>query len=142
MFWRWPRSSRGGTADPRPEEVADEWKREATAQELERVLWRVGLLTATAHELVEDIDAPGSGLSPPPSVVSEARELVKVIDVHERERELWPPRAVLSAVQLCGLGLLVYAIFVDRLSNVGLLVGALGLLMIRRVLGAQGPWYV
>jgi hypothetical protein len=62
--------------------------------------------------------------------------------VHERERELWPPTSVLSAAQACGLGLGVYAIFIDRLTNVGLLVGALGLLLIRRVLRARGPWHV
>jgi hypothetical protein len=137
--------SRAGEADSRPDAVADEWRREATIQELERVLWRVGLLTATVHELVEDIDdsaMPGSELSPPPAVLSDARKLVEVIDVHERELELWPPPAVLSAVQLCGLALGVYAIFIDRLTNVGLLVGALGLLFIRRVLGARPPWHV
>jgi hypothetical protein len=101
-------------------------------------MWRVGVLTSTAHELVEDMDAPGSELSPPPAVLSDARELVKVIDVHERERELWPPRALLSAAQVCGVLLVLYAIFVDKLTNVGLLVAALGLLFIRRVMGA--PW--
>ena len=134
--------SRAGEVNPRQDVLADEWRREATVQELERVLWRVGLLTATAHELVEDIEASGSELSPQHAVLSDARELVKVIDAHERERELWPPRALLLAVQFCGLGLAVYAIFIDRLSNVGLLVGALGLLLIRRALRAQPPWNV
>jgi hypothetical protein len=132
--------SRAG-ADPRQDTLAVEWRQEATVKELESVLWRVGLLTATAHELVEDIEVSRSELSPPPAVVSDARELVKVIGVHERERELWPPSSVLSAAQVCGLSLAVYAIFIDRLTNVGLLVGALGLLLIRRVLGARG-WRV
>jgi hypothetical protein len=134
--------SRAEGADPRQDTLADEWRREATVQELESVLWRVGLLTSTAGELVEDIDVPGSELSPPPAVLSDARELVKVIELHEREREVWPPLVVLTAVQACGLGLALYAIFIDRLTNVGLLVGALGLLFIRRVLGARGPWHV
>jgi len=135
-------ASRAGGAEPRHDALADEWRREATVQELERVLWRFGLLTATAHELVEDIEGPGSELSPPPAVLSDARELVKAIDVHERERELWPPRALLSAAQFCGVVLGLYAIFIDRLMNVGLLVGALGLLLIRRVLGARPLWHV
>ena len=103
------------------------------------MMWRVGLLTATASELVEDIDRPGSELSPPPAVLSDARELVKVIDGYERERLPWPPRALLSFAQLCGLALGVYAIFVDELTNVGLLMVALGLLFIRPALKPQGP---
>ncbi len=142
MLWRWLKKSRAGEADLPLDTIADEWRREATIQELERVMWRVGLLTATAHELVEDLEVPGNELSPPPPVLSDARDLVEVIDVHERERELWPTPAVLSAMQLFGLSLGVYAIFIDRLTNVGLLVGALGLLFIRRVLGARPPWYV
>lgn len=138
MVWRWPLKSRATEAESRLDVNADEWRREAAIQELERVMWRVGVLTATAHELVEDMEVPGSELSPPPPVLSDARELVKVIDVHERERELWPPRAWLSAAQACGVLLGVYAIFVDKLSNVGLLVVALGLLFIRRVLSS--PW--
>jgi len=141
---RWFNKSRAGEADVRPDPVADEWRQEATIQELESVLWRVGVLTAAAHELVEDLEdaeVPGKKLSPPPAVLSDARELVEVIDAHGRERELWPPPAVLSAAQLFGLSLAVYAIFFDRLSNVGLLIGALGLLFIRRVLSAQPPWY-
>ncbi len=98
------------------------------------------MLTATAHELVEDIEVPGSELAPPPAVLSDARDLVKVLDAHERERDLWPPSSVLLAVQVCGLGVAVYAILIDRLTNVGLLVAALGLLLIRRVLGARG-WH-
>jgi hypothetical protein len=125
-------------ADPGLDGTADDWKREAAIQELESVLWRVGVLTATAHELVEDIDVPAREVSPPPPVLSDARELVKVIDVHGRERAMWPPRAALTAVQLCGVLLGAYAIFVDRLTNVGLLVAALGLLLIRRVMAA--PW--
>ena len=39
--------------------TADEWRREAAIQELESVMWRVGVLTATAHELVEDMEEPG-----------------------------------------------------------------------------------
>jgi hypothetical protein len=136
-----PRKSRAEEEEPRRDTLAEEWRREATVQELESVLWRVGLLTATAHELVDDIEVPGSELSSPPPVVSDARELVKVIDAHARERDLWPPSSVLLAAQVCGLGLGVYAIFVDKLANVGLLVGALGLLLIRRVLGARG-WRV
>jgi len=46
---------------------------------------------------------------------------------------------VLSAVQLCGVLLCLYAIFVDRLTNVGLLVAALGLLLVRRVMSAPVP---
>lgn len=137
---RWRTKLRVGKADPRQDASAEEWRREATVQELESVLWRVGVLTATAHELVEDIEASRSELSPPPDVLSDARELVRVIDVHERERELWPPPFVLTAAQVCGLGLGVYAIFVDRLANVGFLVVALGLLLSRRVLGARG-WH-
>jgi len=121
--------------------LAEEWRREASVQELESVLWRVGVLTATAHELVEDIEVLGSELSPPPAVLSDARGLVTAIDAHERERDLWPPSSVLWAAQVCGLGLGVYAIFIDRLTNVGLLVGALGLLLIRRVTTARG-WRV
>jgi hypothetical protein len=139
VSWRWLTKSRAEEADPEPDLGVDEWRREAAVQELESVLWRVGVLTATAHELVEDMEAPGSELSPPPPVVSDARELVKVIDVHERERELWPPRAVLSAAQACGAALGLYAIFVDRLTNVGLLVAAGGLLLIRRVMDARWP---
>ena len=138
---RWLRRSRGGVTDRREDQLADEWRQEATVQELESVLWRVGVLTATAHELVEDIEVSGAELSRPPAVLNDARELVKVIDVHERERELWPSPSVLAAVQVCGVGLALYAIFVDRLTNVGLLVVALGLLFIRRVLGARG-WRV
>jgi hypothetical protein len=125
-------------ADSRLDGIAEEWRQEAAVQELESVLWRVGVLTATAHELVEDMEVPGSELSPPPAVLSDARELVKVIEVHERERELWPPRAWLSAAQFCGVLLGLYAIFADKLTNVGLLVAALGLLLIRRVLST--PW--
>ena len=138
---RWPRKSRAEGEEPRRDTLAEEWRREATVQELESVLWRVGVLTATAHELVEDIEVPGGGVSPPPAVLSDARELVKVIDAHGRERDLWPPSSVLFTAQVCGVGLAVYAIFIDRLTNVGLLVGALGLLLIRRVLGARG-WRV
>jgi hypothetical protein len=130
--------SRAKEADARLDGIADEWSRDAAIQELESVLWRVGVLTATAHELVEDMEVPGSELSPPPAVLSDARQLVKVIDVHERERELWPPRAWLFAAQFCGVLLGLYAIFVDKLTNVGLLVAALGLLLIRRVLST--PW--
>lgn len=138
---RWPRRFRAGEEVSRRDALAEEWRREATVQELESVMWRVGVLTARADELVEDIEVPGSELSPPPAVLSDARELVKVIDAHERERDLWPSSSVLLAAQICGLGLGVYAIFVDRLTNVGLLVCALGLLLIRRVLGARG-WRV
>ena len=141
MFLRWPRKSRVGGEEPRRDTLAEEWGRDASVQELESVLWRVGVLTATAHELVEDLEVPGSELSPPPAVLSDARELVKVIDAHGRERDLWPPSSVLSIAQFCGLGLGLYAIFIDRLTNVGLLVGALGLLLIRRALGARG-WRV
>jgi len=141
VFVRWPRKSRAEGEEPRRDTLAEEWRREATVQELESVLWRVGVLTATAHELVEDIEVPGGGVSPPPAVLSDARELVKVIDAHGRERDLWPPSSVLFTAQVCGVGLAVYAIFIDRLTNVGLLVGALGLLFIRRVLGARG-WRV
>lgn len=130
--------SQSKETDTALDSLADEWRREAAIQELESVLWRVGVLTATAHELVEDMEVSESDSSPPPAVLSDARELVRVIDVHERERELWPPRALLSAAQLCGVLLVLYAIFVDRLTNVGLLVAALGLLFIRRVMSA--PW--
>jgi len=123
----------------RRDSLAEDWKRDAAIQELERVMWRVGVLTATAHELVEDIEVPGDASSRPPAVLSDARELVKVIDVHERERELWPSRAVLSAVQLSGVLLGVYAIFVDQLTHVGLLVAALGLIFVRRVMSATLP---
>ena len=139
MVWRWRTKGHDNEPDARLKLVADDWKREAAIQELERVMWRVGVLTATAHELVEDMDVPRSESSPPPAVLSDARELVKVIDVHERERDLWPSHAVLSAVQLFGLALGAYAIFVDRLTNVGLLVAALGLLLIRRVMSAPLP---
>jgi hypothetical protein len=139
VLWRRLTKSHDNEPDARLDPVADDWKREATIQELERVMWRVGVLTATAHELVEDMEVPGSESSPPPAVLSDARELVKVIDVHERERDLWPSHAVLSAVQLFGVVLCVYAVFVDRLTNVGLLVAALGLLLIRRVLTAPLP---
>jgi hypothetical protein len=138
VFLPWPRKSRAGEQDPRTDTLSEEWRREATVQELERVLWRVGVLTATAHELVEDIEVPGSELSPSPAVLSDARDLVKALDAHERERDLWPPSSVLLAAQVCGLGVAAYAIFIDRLTNVGLLVAALGLLLIRRALGAQG----
>jgi hypothetical protein len=138
---RWPRKSHAGGEDPRRDTFAEEWRREASVQELESVLWRVGVLTATAHELVEDMEVLGSELSPPPAVLSDARGLVTAIDAHERERNLWPPSSVLWAAQVCGLGLGVYAIFIDRLTNVGLLVGAVGLLLIRRVTTARG-WRV
>lgn len=138
VLWRWLTKGPGDEADSRLDATADEWRREAAIQELESVMWRVGVLTATAHELVEDMEVPGSESSPPPAVLSDARDLVKVIDVHERERELWPPRALLSAAQCCGVLLGLYAIFVDKLTNVGLLVAALGLLFIRRVMAA--PW--
>ena len=118
--------------------MTDEWKREAAVLELERVMWRVGVLTATAHELVEDMEEPGNEVSPRPAVVADARELVKVIDDHERERELWPPRSWLYAAQAGGVLLGLYAIFFDRLTNIGLLVAAVGLLFIRRVLSS--PW--
>jgi hypothetical protein len=124
---------------PRPDSLDEEWRREAAIQELERVMWRVGVLTATAHELVEDIEVPGDVSARQPAVLSDARELVKVIDVHERQRELWPSRAVLSAVQLSGILLGVYAIFVDQLTHVGLLVAALGLIFVRRVMSATLP---
>jgi hypothetical protein len=141
VLLRWLRRSRAREADRGAEALSDEWMREAAVQELESVLWRVGLLTSTAHELVEDIEVSGSEPSPPPAVLSDARELVRVIDVHERERELWPPSSVLVALQVCGIALGAYAIFVDRLTNVGLLVAALGLLLIRRVVRARG-WRV
>ena len=123
----------------RRDSLAEDWKRDAAIQELERVMWRVGVLTATAHELVEDIEVPGDASSHRPAVLSDARELVKVIDVHERERELWPSRTVLSAVQFSGVLLGLYAIFVDQLTHVGLLVAALGLLFVRRVMSATLP---
>lgn len=138
MSWRRPFKSHTEAAEPQ-QDAAGEWRREAAIQELESVLWRVGVLTSTAHELVEDIEVPGSELSSPPAVLSDARELVKVIGVHEHEHDLWPPRAWLSALQFCGVVLGLYAIFVDRLTNVGLLVAALGLLFIRRVMDAQWP---
>ena len=136
---RWRRNTRAEEADSAPDGIDDEWRREAAIQELESVMWRVGVLTATAHELVEDMEEPGTELSPRPAVLSDARELVKVIDGHERERELWPPRAWLFFAQLCGVLLALYALFVDRLTNVGLLVAAVGLLFIRRVLSS--PWH-
>ena len=139
MLWRWRTKAHDDEPDARLDLVADDWKREAAIQELERVMWRVGVLTATAHELVEDMEVPGSEASPPPPVLSDARELVKVIDVHERDRNLWPSHAVLSAVQLLGVVIGVYAIFVDKLANVALLVAALGLLLIRRVMSAPLP---
>ena len=70
-----------------PDGMSDEWRREAAVQELERVMWRVGVLTATAHELVEDMEEPGSELSPRPPVLSTRASWPKV-DVHERQREL------------------------------------------------------
>jgi hypothetical protein len=133
-----PTQPEGEEPVARPDSLAEDWRREAAIQELERVMWRVGVLTATAHELVEDIE-PGDGSSRQPAVLSDARELVKVIDVHERERELWPSRAFLSAVQLSGVLLGLYAIFVDQLTHVGLLVAALGLLFVRRVMSATLP---
>ena len=139
MLRRWLTKSHANEADSRLDSVADEWRREAAIQELESVLWRVGVLTATAHELVEDMEVPRTELSPQPAVLSDARELVKVIDVHERQREMWPSHAVLFAAQVCGLLLGLYAIFVDRLTNVGLLIAALGLLFIRRVMSARWP---
>ncbi len=39
---------------------------------------------------------------------------------------------------VCGVALGLYAIFVDHLANVGLLVAAIGLLFIQRVMRA--PW--
>jgi hypothetical protein len=139
VFWRWLTRARDSEPDGPLDIVSDDWRREAAIQELESVMWRVGVLTATAHELVEDMEVPGNEASPPPPVLSDARELVKVIDVHERDRELWPSHSVLSAVQLFGVLLGVYAIFFDKLTNVGLLVVALGLLLIRRVLSAPLP---
>lgn len=134
----WPRNSRADDAHSKVDGVDDEWRREAAIQELERVMWRVGVLTATAHELVEDMEEPGTELSHQPAVLSDARELVKVIEVHERELELWPPRPWLITAQVCGVALGLYAIFVDHLANVGLLVAAIGLLFIQRVMRA--PW--
>jgi hypothetical protein len=139
VVWRWLTKARGKEPDARLDIADDDWKREAAIQELESVMWRVGVLTATAHELVEDMEVPGSEPSPPPAVLSDARELVKVIDVHERERDLWPSQAWLAAVQLFGVVLGVYAMFFDKLTNVGLLVAALGLLLIRRVLSTPLP---
>jgi len=139
MLSKWWRKARAEQADPGLEGVAEEWRREAAIQELESVMWRVGVLTATAHELVEDMDAPGSEVPDPPAVLADARELVKVIDTHERERDLWPPRTFLLALQFCGVALFLYAIFFDRLTNVGLIVAALGLLVIRRVIGVRWP---
>jgi hypothetical protein len=138
MLSKWWRKPQLEEAEPGLDGIDDEWRREAAIQELESVMWRVGVLTATAHELVEDMEAPGSESSPTPAVLSDARELVKVIDVHERARDLWPPRNVLLALQFCGVALGVYAILVDQLTNVGLLVAALGLLFVRRVLST--PW--
>jgi hypothetical protein len=135
--WK-PNKSEGGEPAA-PLDMTDEWRREAAIQELESVMWRVGVLTATAHELVEDMEEPARESSRQPAVLSDARELVKVIDVHERERELWPSRALLSAVQICGVLLVLYAIFVDQLTNVGLIVAALGLLFVRRVMSAPLP---
>jgi len=139
VFWRKLTKSEGQAADARRDRTADDWRRDAAIQELESVMWRVGVLTATAHELVEDMEVPGGDSSPPPAVLSDARELVQVIDVHDRERRLWPSRSLLSAVQLCGVLLCLYAVFVDKLTNVGLLVAALGLLLIRRVMSAPFP---
>ena len=134
-----PTQPEGEEPVSRTDSLAEDWRREAAIQELERVMWRVGVLTATAHELVEDIEVPGDASSHRPAVLSDARELVKVIDVHERERELWPSRTVLSAVQFSGVLLGLYAIFVDQLTHVGLLVAALGLLFVRRVMSATLP---
>ena len=103
VFRRWLTKARGDEPDERLDIVADDWRREAAIQELESVMWRVGVLTATAHELVEDMEVPGGEASPAPSVLSDARDLVKVIDVHERDRELWPSHAWLSALQFCGV---------------------------------------
>ena len=135
MVWRKLTRTEGEEPGSGLDDVADEWRRDAAIQELESVMWRVGVLTATAHELVEDMEVPGD--ESPPAVLSDARELVKVIDVHERERERWPPRAWLVAMQLSGFLLVVYAIFVDKLTNIGLLVAALGLLVIRPALGSR-----
>jgi len=139
VVWRRPTKEQRNEPEVRPDLVADDWRREAAIQELESVMWRVGVLTATAHELVEDMEVPAGESSPTPAVLSDARDLVKVIDVHERERDMWPSHAVLSAMQFLGVVLVVYAIFVDRLANVGLLVAALGLLLIRRVMSAPLP---
>jgi hypothetical protein len=139
VSWRRLKRTKGKEPEARPDLVAEDWRREAAIQELESVMWRVGVLTATAHELVEDMEEPGGEPSPSPAVLSDARELVKVIDVHERERDLWPSHALLSAVQIVGVLLVLYAIFVDKLTNVGLLVAALGLLLIRRVMSAPLP---
>jgi hypothetical protein len=139
VFWRKLTKSDSQAVDARLDSTADDWRRDAAIQELESVMWRVGVLTATAHELVEDMEVPGRDSSPPPAVLSDARELVQVIDVHDRERELWPSRSLLSAVQFCGVLLCLYAVFVDKLTNVGLLVAALGLLLIRRVMSAPFP---
>lgn len=138
VLWPWRTKAHEGEPEGRVD-LADDWRREAATQELERVMWRVGVLTATAHELVEDMEVPGGESSPPPAVLSDARELVKVIDAHERERDLWPSHAWLSAFQLLGIVLVVYAIFFDKLTNIGLLVAALGLLLIRRVMSAPLP---
>jgi hypothetical protein len=139
VLWRWLTKTLGNESDARLDFVADDWRREAAIQELESVMWRVGVLTATAHELVEDMEVPASESSPAPAVLSDARELVKVIDVHDRDRELWPSHSLLFAVQSCGVLLGLYALFVDKLTNVGLLVAALGLLLIRRVMSAPFP---
>lgn len=139
VLWPWRTKAHEDEPKGRLDLVADDWRREAATQELERVMWRVGVLTATAHELVEDMEVPGGESSPPPAVLSDARELVKVIDAHERERDLWPSHAWLSAFQLLGIVLVVYAIFFDKLTNIGLLVAALGLLLIRRVMSAPLP---
>ena len=56
VSWRRLMKSRAKEAESRPDRVADEWRREAAIQELESVMWRVGVPTATAHELVEGME--------------------------------------------------------------------------------------
>ena len=97
----------------------------AAIQSLESVMWRGQVLTATAHELVEGMEEPGSEPSDRPAVPSDAR----TVSGHRRARARARSVAAacwLSAAQVCGVLLGLYAIFFDRLTNVGLLVAASG----------------
>jgi hypothetical protein len=105
------------------ETLLDEWAVEASVQELESVLSRVERLTVTARELSEDLEVRG--------------RVIPLTKLGVRGREQRRPRAMIAAAQLGGVGLGVYAIFVDKLTNIGLLVAALGLLGMRRVLGTR-----
>jgi hypothetical protein len=83
---------------------------------------------------VEDLDVVMIRLA---GLTREAREVIERLEARRGESVL--ERSAYAGVQLAGYGLAVYALLVDQLQNMALLVAALGLVFFKRILG--GRWW-